>query len=166
MFLSKNHVYIVLCGALIDISISVMHMLWPSVLFFLIVFVHAQVKAHLGRVSSAPWMWPLESWSWFVSGVCLHSKVEPRVHLSVMTINNWIRIEDPWNRFIIGPRHAKRARTTWHVISSNLHLKFETRWRKPYSTHIQGAIFTVSIVISRLLSLPSCYLRNKVGKKA
>ena len=26
-----------------------------------------------------------------------------------------------------GPRHAKRARTTWHVILSNLHLKFETK---------------------------------------
>ena len=31
---------------------------------------------------------------------------------------------------------------------------------------IQGAIFTVSIVISCLLSLPSCYLGNEVGKKA
>ena len=33
-------------------------------------------------------------------------------------------------------------------------------------TYIQGAIFMVSIVISGLLSLPSCYLGNKVGKKA
>ena len=29
-----------------------------------------------------------------------------------------------------------------------------------------GAIFTVSIVISGLLSLPSCYLENEVCKKA
>ena len=28
---------------------------------------------------------------------------------------------------LYGPRDAKRARTTWHVISSNLHLKFETK---------------------------------------
>ena len=56
--------------------------------------------------------------------------------------------------------------TTRHVISSNLHLKFETRWQKPYGTYIQGAIFTVSIVVSGLLSLPSCYLGNEVGKKA
>ena len=26
-----------------------------------------------------------------------------------------------------GPRHAKRARTTWHVVSSNLYLKFGTK---------------------------------------
>jgi len=31
---------------------------------------------------------------------------------------------------------------------------------------IQGAIFMVSIVISGLLSFPSCYLGNEVGKKA
>ena len=31
---------------------------------------------------------------------------------------------------------------------------------------IQGATITVSIVISGLLSLPSCYLENEVGKKA
>ena len=35
-----------------------------------------------------------------------------------------------------------------------------------YWVLIQGAIFTVSIVISGLLSLPSCYLGNEVGKKA
>ena len=67
---------------------------------------------------------------------------------------------------INGPRRAKRAWTTWHLISSNLHLKSNPRWRKPYGTYIQGAIFTVSIVISGLLSLPSCYLGNEVGKKA
>jgi len=31
---------------------------------------------------------------------------------------------------------------------------------------IQGVIFTVSIVFSGLLSHPSCYLGNEVGKKA
>ena len=51
------------------------------------------------------------------------------------------------------------------MILSNLHLKFETRWQKPYGTYIEGAIFKVSIVISGLLSLPSCYLGNEVAKK-
>ena len=51
------------------------------------------------------------------------------------------------------------------MISSNLHLKSSAKnggstWVLP-----QGAIFTVSIVISGLLSLPSCYLENEVGKK-
>ena len=56
------------------------------------------------------------------------------------------------------------------MISSNLHLKFETKQIQDggslNGTYIQGAIFTVSIVISGLLSLPSCYLGNEVCKKA
>ena len=65
----------------------------------------------------------------------------------------------------IGPRHAKRARTTWHVISSNLHLKSSAKNGGSNWVLIQGAIITVLIVISGLLSLPSCYLENEVGKK-
>ena len=65
-----------------------------------------------------------------------------------------------------GPRHAKRARTTWHVISSNLNLKSSAKNGGSNWVLIQGAIFTVSIVISGLLSLPSCYLGNEVGKKS
>ena len=65
-----------------------------------------------------------------------------------------------------GPRHAKRARTTSHVISSNLHLKSSAKNGGSNWVLIQGAIFTVSIVISGLLSLPSYYLGNEVGKKA
>ena len=66
----------------------------------------------------------------------------------------------------IGPLHAKRALTTWHVISSNLHLKSSAKNGGSNWVLIQGAIFTVSIVISGLLSLPSCYLENEAAKKA
>ena len=44
-----------------------------------------------------------------------------------------------------GPHHAKRARTTWHVISSNLHLKSSARNGSSNWLLIQGGIFTVSI---------------------
>ena len=64
---------------------------------------------------------------------------------------------------LIGLHHAKRART----ISSNLHLKSSAKNGGSNWVLIQGAIFVVSIiVISGLLSLPSCYLENKVFKKA
>ena len=53
-----------------------------------------------------------------------------------------------------------------HVISSNLHFKSSAENGGTNWVLIQGAIFTVSIVISGLLSLPSCYLGNEVGKKA
>jgi len=52
------------------------------------------------------------------------------------------------------------------VISSNLHLKSSAKNGGSNWVIIQGAIFTVSIVISGLLSLPSCYLENAVGKQA
>ena len=52
------------------------------------------------------------------------------------------------------------------MISSNLHLKSSVKNGGSSWVLIQGAIFTVSIVISGLLSLPSCYLGNEVGKKA
>ena len=52
-----------------------------------------------------------------------------------------------------------------NVISSNLHLKSSAKDGGSNWLHIQGAIFTVSI-FSGLLSLPSCYLENEVGKKA
>ena len=67
---------------------------------------------------------------------------------------------------LFGPRHAKRARTTWHVISSNLHLRSSAKSGGSNWVLIQGAIFTVSIVISGVLPLPSCYLENEAGKKA
>ena len=51
------------------------------------------------------------------------------------------------------------------MISSNLHLKLSVKNGGSYWVLIQGAIFTVSIVISGLLSLPSCYLENEVGNK-
>ena len=53
-----------------------------------------------------------------------------------------------------GPRHA------------NLHLKSSAKNGESNWVLIQGALFTVSIVISQLLSLPSCYLENEVGKKS
>ena len=65
-----------------------------------------------------------------------------------------------------GPRHAKRAQTTSHVISSNLHLKSSAKNGGSNWVLIQGAIFTVSIVISGFLLLLSCYLENEVSKKA
>ena len=52
------------------------------------------------------------------------------------------------------------------MISSNLHLKSSAKNGGSNWVLIQGAIFTVSIVISGLLSLPSCYLGNEVGQKA
>jgi len=52
------------------------------------------------------------------------------------------------------------------VILSNLHLKSSAKNGGSYWVLIQGAIFTVSIVIYGLLSLPSCYLENEVGKKS
>lgn len=69
----------------------------------LILFALAQVKVHQGHVSSAPWILLLESWLWFVNGVCLHSRVEPSAPSSAMTINNWSRMEGSWNRFIFVP---------------------------------------------------------------
>ena len=62
--------------------------------------------------------------------------------------------------------HAKRARATGHVVLSNLCLKSSGKNGSSYCVLIQGATFTVSIVISGLLSLPLCYLENEVGKKA
>ena len=44
-----------------------------------------------------------------------------------------------------GPHHAKRARTTWHVILSNLHLKSSARNGSSNWLLIQGGIFTLSI---------------------
>jgi len=64
---------------------------------------------------------------------------------------------------------CEKARTTWHVISNNLHLKSCAKSGGSNWVLIQGAIFTVLIIIivlSGLLSLPSCYLENEVGKKA
>jgi len=52
------------------------------------------------------------------------------------------------------------------VISSNLHLKSAAKNGGSNWVLIQGAIFTVLIVISGLLSLPSCFLEKEVGKKA
>ena len=54
-----------------------------------------------------------------------------------------------------------------HMISNNLHLKSSAKNGSSNWVLIQGAIFTVSIliVVSRLLSLPSCYLVNEMGKK-
>jgi len=49
------------------------------------------------------------------------------------------------------------------VTSSNVHLKSSAKNGSSNWVLIQGAIFTVSIVIS---GLPSCYLGNEVGKKA
>ena len=49
---------------------------------------------------------------------------------------------------------------------SNLHLKSSAKNGGSNWVLIQGAIFTVSIVISGLVSLPSYYLENEVGKKA
>ena len=60
-----------------------------------------------------------------------------------------------------GPHHAKRARMTWHLISSNLHWKSSAKNGGSNWVLIQGVIFTVSIIISGLLSLPSCYLENE-----
>ena len=60
-----------------------------------------------------------------------------------------------------GPHHAKRARMTWHLISSNLHWKSSAKNGSSNWVLIQGVIFTVSIIISGLLSLPSCYLENE-----
>ena len=71
------------------------------------------------------------------------------------------------HRITFGPRHVKRAQTTWHVISSNLHLKSSAKNGGSNNCFLfQGAIYTVSIVISGLLSPPSCHLENGVGKKA
>ena len=50
------------------------------------------------------------------------------------------------------------------MISSNLHLKSSAKNGSSNWVLIQGAIFTVSIVISGLLSLPSCYLGNEVAQ--
>jgi len=52
------------------------------------------------------------------------------------------------------------------VISTNLHLKSSAKNDSSNWVLIQGVIFTVAIVISGLLSLPSCYLENEMGKKA
>jgi len=52
------------------------------------------------------------------------------------------------------------------VISTNLHLKSSAKNGSSNWVLIQGVIFTVAIVISGLLSLPSCYLENEMGKKA
>ena len=51
------------------------------------------------------------------------------------------------------------------MISSNLYLKSSAKNGDSNWVLIQGAIFTISIVISGLLSLPSCYLENEVAKK-
>ena len=51
-----------------------------------------------------------------------------------------------------------------NVISSNL--KSSAKNGGSNWVLFQGAISTVSIVISGLLSPPSCYLQNEVGKKA
>ena len=56
---------------------------------------------------------------------------------------------------------------TQHVISSNLHLKSSAKNGGSNWVLIQGATFTVSIIISALLSLPSCYLENEaLGQKS
>ena len=52
------------------------------------------------------------------------------------------------------------------MIWSNLHLKSSVKNSGSNWVLIQGAIFTLSIVISGLLSLLSCYLENEVGKNA
>lgn len=46
-----------------------------------------------------------------------------------------------------GPCYAKWARTTWHMISSNLHLKSSAENSGSNWVLIQGAIFTVSILL-------------------
>ena len=51
------------------------------------------------------------------------------------------------------------------MILSNLNLKSSAKNGGSNWVLIQGAIFMVSIVISGLLSLPSRYLENEVGKK-
>ena len=51
------------------------------------------------------------------------------------------------------------------MILSNLHLKSSAKNGGSNWVLIQGVIFTVSIVISGHLSLPSCYLENDMGKK-
>ena len=52
------------------------------------------------------------------------------------------------------------------MISSNLHLKSSAKNGGSNWVLIQGAVFTVSIVISGPLLLPSCPLGNEVDKKA
>jgi len=47
-----------------------------------------------------------------------------------------------------------------------LHLKSSAKNGGSNWVFIQGAIFTLSIVISGILSLPPCYLENEVCKKA
>ena len=86
-----------------------------------------------------------------------------RQHRNPFTVEIW-----PLPTFFIPtrPHRAKRARTTWHVISSNLHLKSSAKNGGSNWVLTQRAIFMVSIVISGLLSLPSRYLGNEVGKKA
>ena len=51
------------------------------------------------------------------------------------------------------------------MISSNLQLKSSAKNDGSNWILIQGVIFTVSIVISGLSSLPSGYLENEMGKK-
>jgi len=52
------------------------------------------------------------------------------------------------------------------MISINLHLKSSAKNGGSNWVLIQGAIFLVLIVISGLLSFPSCYLENEVSKRA
>ena len=64
-----------------------------------------------------------------------------------------------------GPRHAKRAWTTWHVISSNSHLKSSAKNGGGNWVLIQGAIFTVSIVIFGFYQYHHVIWRMKWAKK-
>ena len=59
-----------------------------------------------------------------------------------------------------------KGRDDMNMISSNLHLKSSAENGGSNWVLIEGAIFTVSIVISGFLLLPSCYLENEVSKKA
>jgi len=53
-----------------------------------------------------------------------------------------------------------------YMLVTMIYISISDNKRRSNWVLIQGAIFTVSIVISGLLSLPSCYLWNEMGKKA
>ena len=66
----------------------------------------------------------------------------------------------------VSEQNGPRKGAPDNVILRNLHLKSSAKNGGSNWVLIQRAIFTVSIVISRLLSLPPRYLESEVGKKA
>ena len=109
------------------------------------------------------WLRPLcRAWNWENNKVAI-LQIETKIRLQKKFSSSQILVNLLGKKCGIsfGSRHAKRAQMTWHMILSNLHLKSSAKNGGSNWVLIQGAIFTVSIIISALLSLPSCYLENE-----